>query len=66
MSVDMDDDLELRNTNNFYPTRNTFKSSRGMYGFECRKCLVCGNLFIVYTAHAHMQAKICELIFHKR
>ena len=25
---------------------------------ECRECLVCGNLFIVYTAHAHVQAKI--------
>ena len=43
------------------PHRTLFK-----VGGECRKCLVCGNLFIVYTAHAHVQAKIFKLIFHKR
>ena len=43
-----------------------FKSRRGMYGFECRESLVCGSLLIVYTAHAHVQAKIFKLIFHKR
>ena len=32
-------------------------------GGECRECLVFGNLFIVYTAHAHVKAKIFKTDF---